>query len=61
MLFFTWFKRTFKKVSGTGRTRAIMQTFLTAIAIIDLIVALATKKHDVVASFVRPFMLIILS
>ena len=42
MLFFTWFKRTFKKVSGTARTRAIMQAFLTAIAIIDLIVALAT-------------------
>ena len=61
MLFFTWFKSTFKKVSGTARTRAIFQAVLSAVAIIDLIVALATKKHDVVASFVRPFILIILS
>ena len=58
LLFFTYFRRTFRKISRTARVREIIQTAITVAAIVDIIIGLVVGYHTV-ADFAKPFLFVV--
>lgn len=59
LLFFTFFRRMFKIPSYFSKVREVVQTVLTIIAFIDILVAIAIGKGVIVSKFVRLLLIIL--
>lgn len=59
MIFFTYFRRTFRLPSKSARTREIIQTILTVIAVIDIIIASVRHRAPFVSQFIRVILIVV--
>lgn len=59
LLFFTYFRRTFKTPSYNSTVREVIQSVLTFIAVLDIILAMAVRRGTYLSKFIRVFLVII--
>ena len=59
LLFFTYFRRTFRVISRLALIREIVHTVITVMATIDIIVSLVAGTHTFVSGFAKPILFIL--
>ncbi|CAI2386869.1 unnamed protein product [Moneuplotes crassus] len=59
LLFFTFFRRTFRKLTKLAKSRELIQTILTFASVIDIMVALIRSNSPYISHFIRILLIVI--